>query len=53
MKKSKIVCFASSIMKNTAVSPAGFRFLVKLICYIAFGSASNFCYLRKSAVINL
>ena len=47
--KSKMVSFASSIMKNIIVlsfafSPP-FRFLVKLICCIAFGSALSGCCL--------
>ena len=38
-EKSKMVSFASSIMKDIVVFPAQSRFTVKLICCIAFGSA--------------
>ena len=41
-EKSKTVYFASSIMKNICVLRARSRFPVKLICCIAFGSASKF-----------
>ena len=48
-EKSKIVSFASSIMKTTS---ARSRFPVKLICFIAFGSASSaYCLLKSVAVI--
>ena len=42
-KKSKIVSFVSSIMKNMVVFPPRSKFPVKLICWIAFGSASSAC----------
>ena len=44
-EKSKTVSLASPIMKNICVFPFRFRFPVKLICCIAFGSASSFCCL--------
>ena len=40
-EKSKTVSFASSIMKNIVAPAARSRFLVTLICCIAFGSASS------------
>ena len=49
--KSKNVSFVSSIMKNIDVSFSIFS--VKLICCIAFGSASTFCCLIKSIAISL
>ena len=45
--------FASSIMKNVVVSPGWSKFSVKLICCIAFRSASSACCLLKSIAINL
>ena len=42
--KSKTVSFASLIMKKISVSPSLSRFLLKLICCIAFGSASRFVF---------
>ena len=47
-EKSKTVFFASSIMKNIVVFPALSKFAVKLICWMALGSASNACSLLKS-----
>ena len=47
-EKSKMVSFASSIMKNIAAPAVQSRFPVKLICCIAFGSASSACCLLKS-----
>ena len=54
-----MVPLASTIMKNVVVvlsftpSPQ-FRFAVKLICCIAFGSASGAgCLLKSIAIINL
>ena len=44
-EKSRTVSFASSIMKNIVEAPALPRSSVKLICCIAFGSASSFCRL--------
>ena len=44
-EKSKMVSFASSIMKNIEGPAARSKFPVKLICYIAFGSASSACCL--------
>ena len=54
-EKSKMVSFASSIMKDIVVFPAQSRFVnpVKLICCIAFGSASSAYYLLKSIAIIL
>ena len=53
-EKSKIVFFDSSIMKSIAVCPArSSRFAVKLICCIAFASASSACYLLESIAIIL
>ena len=50
-ERSKIVSFASSIMKKIA---AFFTMLsVKLICYIVFASPSSPCWLPKSVVIIL
>ena len=42
-EKSNIFSFASSILKNIAVSAARSRFLVKLIYWIALGSRSGAC----------
>ena len=52
-EKSKMVSFASSIMKNIVAPAAQSRFPVKLICCIAFGSASSACCLLKSIAIIL
>ena len=52
-EKSKMVYFASSVMKNTVVSPARSRFHVKLICCVAFRSASSACCLLKSIAVIL
>ena len=52
-EKSKMVSFASSIVKNIVVVPSRSRFAVKLIRCIAFGSASRACCLLKSIVIIL
>ena len=48
-EKSKVVSFASSTMENTAVFTFGLRcrFSVRLICYVAFGSASRTCCLLE------
>ena len=49
-EKSKTISFTSSTMKNI-VAPAGrSRYLVKLICYIAFGSDAC-CLLRFIVII--
>ena len=40
-EKSKIVSLASSRTKNIFVSPAQSMFAVKIICCVAFGSASS------------
>ena len=53
MKKSKTISFASSIMRKICVFPSRSRFSVKLICCIAFGSASTFCGLLKLIENNL
>ena len=51
-EKSKTVSFTSSIMKNITLLFASFRFSVKLICCIAFGSASSaYCLLKSIAII--
>ena len=57
-EKSKTVFFffGSLIMKNICVLPPRSRFPIKLICCIAFASASSFCCLInliKSIVISL
>ena len=49
-EKSKMVCLASSIMKNIVVFSGRCKFLVKLICCIAFGSASSASCLLKGIV---
>ena len=51
---SKLVSFASLIMKNAVIFPTGFRagFPINSICGIVFGSASSFCCLLKSIAIN-
>ena len=52
-EKSKIVSFTSSRMKNADVSSAQSAFPVKLICYIAFGSAwPAYCLLKSIATIS-
>ena len=38
-------------MKNIIARALWFRFPVKLICFIAFGSTSGACYLPKSVGI--
>ena len=53
VKKSKMVSLASSKMKNVKVFSARSRFLLKIVCCIAFGSASNACCLLKSITIIL
>ena len=50
-EKSKMVSFTFPIMKNINLLLLPFRFSVKLICCIAFGSASSACCLRKSIAI--
>ena len=50
-EKSKNFSFPSSIIKNIAAWFS--RFPVKLICSIAFGSASSACCLLKSIATNL
>ena len=44
-EKFKMVSFASSITENINLLLLPLRFLVKLICCIAFGSASSPCCL--------
>ena len=46
-----MVSFASLIMKNIIARALWFRFPVKLICFIAFGSTSSACCLPKSVGI--
>ena len=53
LPKIQNIFFASSIMKKVIVFPSQFRFPLKLICYIAFGSASSACFLLKSMAIIL
>ena len=50
-----MVSFASSIMRNVVVfaSESGAKFLLKLICCIAFRSASSACCLHKCIAIIL
>ena len=50
-EKSNLVSFFSSIMKNIVALFS--RFPVKLICCIAFGSASSACDLLRSIAITL
>ena len=45
--------FASYMMKIIVVFPPQSRFSVKLICCIAFGSASSACRLVQSVAIIL
>ena len=52
-EKSKTVSFAYSTLKSIAEPSALYKFPVKLICCIAFASASSFCCLLKSVAINL
>ena len=52
-EKSKIVSFTSATMKNTAASPGWSRFPVKVICCIAFGSASSVIFILQSVAISL
>ena len=54
-EKSKLVSFASSILKNIVVFafPSQARFPVKLIYWTAFGSTSSACCLLKSIAIIL
>ena len=52
-EKSKMVSFASPIMKNIVAFSSRSRFPVKLICCIAFGSTSSAYYLLKSIAIIL
>ena len=52
-EKSKTVSFASSQIKYVVVCSPPFRFEVKLIYCIAFGSASSTCCLPKSIAIIL
>ena len=50
-EKSRTVSFNSSIVKK--IVALFFRFPLKLICCIYFGTASNFCYLFKSIAYNV
>ena len=52
-EKSKTVSFASSIIKNIVALVALFRFPVKSICCIVFGSESSFFCSLKSIGISL
>ena len=51
LEKYKMVSFTSSIMKNNNLLPLPRRLPVKLICCIAFGSASSACRLPKYVAI--
>ena len=48
-EKSKTVYFTSSVMENIVEPSARSRLPVKLICCIAFGSASSYCCSLKSS----
>ena len=50
---NRYFCFISSIIKNIVEPSSLFRFQVKLIYCIAFGSASSFCCLLKSIANSL
>ena len=52
-EKSETVSFASSVMKNIVESSGLTRLLLKLICWIAFGSVSIIFSLLKSIAISL
>ena len=52
-EKSKIVSFASPIIKNVVAPPSRSKFPVIVICCTTFGSASRACYLIKSIAIIL
>ena len=52
-EKFSIVSLTSSRMKSIVVFPSRSRFSVKLICSIAFGSASSVCYSLKSVAVIL
>ena len=52
-RKSKMVSFASSILKNIVAFPCRSKFAVILLYSIAFGSESSACFLLKSIVIIL
>ena len=48
---SKAVSFAFSVMKKIVAFPAGSKFAVRLICWIALGSASRaYCLVRSIAL---
>ena len=51
-EKSNTVSFASSRMKKILVFPALSKSAVKLICWIALGSASSACCLLQSIAVN-
>ena len=49
-ERSKIVSFLSSRMKNIVAARS--KFPVKLICWIALGSASRaYCFLKSTGII--
>ena len=52
-EKSKIVSFTSSIMKNIVVFSTRSKFVVKMICCIAFGLESRAGCLLKPIAINV
>ena len=47
---TNLIFFASSIMKNIAVFPGQSGFVIKLTCYMAFGSALSASSLIKPIV---
>ena len=51
--EKKIDSFTSSVIENIVVFPAQSRFPAKLICSIAFGSATSACCLLKLIAIIL
>ena len=51
-EKFKIVSFNSSRMKNIVLFPLRWKFPVKLIRWITFGSALKACYVVESIAID-
>ena len=52
-EKSKMVSLASPVMNKIVVFPSRYRFPVRLICCIYFGSASStFCLLKPITIIS-
>ena len=52
-RKSKMVSFASSIIRKIIAPSAWSRFAVNLSCWVTFGSTSSACCLLKSIAIIL